>query len=236
MNKTAVVTGAGSGVGRAVAVALAKEDWRVALLGRREDTLRETAKLGGEAARHCSIFPLDVGDAAAVEAAARQILKEFGSVQVLVNAAGTNTPERSLAVLSLTDYHALINTNLNGAYYCVQAFLPSMRRQKSGTIVNIVSEAGKQANAKAGPAYVMSKFGLTGLTQSINCEERANGIRACSIFPGDIDTPLLDKRPQPPPAEARAKMLQAEDVAACALLVIQLPERAVVDEIVIRPR
>jgi NAD(P)-dependent dehydrogenase (short-subunit alcohol dehydrogenase family) len=125
---------------------------------------------------------------------------------------------------------------LNGAYYCVQAFLPSMRRQKSGTIVNIVSEAGKQANPKAGPAYVMSKFGLTGLTQSINCEERVNGIRACSVFPGDIDTPLLEKRPQPPPAEARAKMLQAEDVAACALLVIQLPERAVVDEIVIRPR
>jgi NADP-dependent 3-hydroxy acid dehydrogenase YdfG len=94
MNKTAVVTGAGSGVGRAVALALAKEEWRVALLGRREATLRETAKLGGAAAGHFSIFALDVGEAAAVEAAGRQILKEFGSVQVLVNAAGTNTPDR----------------------------------------------------------------------------------------------------------------------------------------------
>src|SRR5262249_44008729 len=154
MNKTAVVTGAGSGVGRAVALALSQDNWRVALLGRREETLRETVKLAGQAGQHCSIFALDVGDATAVETAGRQILKQSGSVEVLVNAVGTNMPARALAVLSLSDYHALINTNLNGAYYCVQAFLPSMRRQKAGTIVNIVSEAGKQANPKAGPAYV----------------------------------------------------------------------------------
>ena len=110
-----------------------------------------------------------------------------------------------------------------------------MRARKTGTIVNIVSDAGKQASPKAGPAYVMSKFGLAGLTQSINAEERDNGIRACAIFPGDIDTPLLDKRPAPPGAEARAKMLSAEDVAECALLAISLPQRAVVEEILIRP-
>ena len=104
-----------------------------------------------------------------------------------------------------------------------------------GTIVNIVSDAGKLASPKAGPAYVMSKFGLAGLTQAINAEERTQGIRACAIFPGDIDTPLLDKRPAPPGAEARAKMLQPEDVAACVLLAIQLPARAVVEEILVRP-
>jgi NAD(P)-dependent dehydrogenase (short-subunit alcohol dehydrogenase family) len=153
-----------------------------------------------------------------------------------VNSAATNAPRRLLEVLSLEDYHAMINTNLNGAYYCVQAFLPHMRARRSGTIINIISDAGKQASPKSGPGYVMSKFGLTGLTQSINAEERANGIRACGIFPGDIDTPLLDKRPQPPTAEARTKMLQSEDVAACALLAINLPERAMVEEILIRPR
>jgi len=83
---------------------------------------------------------------------------------------------------------------------------------------------------------VMSKFGLAGLTQSINAEERQNGIRACAIFPGDIDTPLLDRRPAPPDAVARAKMLRSEDVAECALLAISLPARAIVEEIVIRPR
>ena len=132
---------------------------------------------------------------------AKQLLERFKSVEVLVNAAGTNAPKRSLRELSLKDYHRLLDTNLNGAYYCVQAFLPGMRAQQSGTIVNIVSDAAKQASAKAGPAYVMSKFGLAGLTQSINAEEKANGIRACAIFPGDIDTPLLDLRPRPPPPE-----------------------------------
>src|SRR5437879_7834824 len=130
----------------------------------------------------------------------------------------------------------MINTNLHGAYCCVQAFLPQMRARKSGTIINIVSEAGKQASPKAGPAYVMSKFGLAGLTQSINAEERGNGIRACAIFPGDIDTPLLDRRPNPPTAEARARMLQSEEVAECTLLAIHLPPRAFVEAVVIRPR
>jgi len=139
-------------------------------------------------------------------------------------------------VLSLEDYRAMIDTNLSGAYFCVQAFLPQMRARKSGTIINIVSDAGKQASPKAGPAYVMSKFGLAGLTQSINAEERGNGIRACAIFPGDIDTPLLEKRPNPPTAEARVRMLQSADVAECALLAIHLPPRAIVEEILIRPR
>ena len=119
---------------------------------------------------------------------------------------------------------------------CAQAFLPSMRRQKSGTIVNIVSDAGKLANAKAGPAYVVSKFGLTGLTQSLNLEERANGIRACAIFPGDINTPIVDLRPTPPPPEARLQMLQPEDVAECVLLAIRLPPRAIIEELMVRPR
>jgi NAD(P)-dependent dehydrogenase (short-subunit alcohol dehydrogenase family) len=167
---------------------------------------------------------------------AAKVLAEFEQVEVLINSAGTNAPRRSLEVLSLEDYHSMMNTNLNGAYYCAQAFLPQMRARRSGTIVNVVSDAGKQASPKAGPAYVMSKFGLAGLTQSINAEERAHGVRACAVFPGDIDTPLLERRPAPPDSEARAKMLRGEDVAECILLAINLPHRAILEEIVIRPR
>jgi NAD(P)-dependent dehydrogenase (short-subunit alcohol dehydrogenase family) len=155
---------------------------------------------------------------------------------VLVNAAGTNVPRRGLRELSFEDYHRIVDTNLTGAYLCAQAFLPGMRLQKSGTIVNIVSDAGKLANVKAGPAYVVSKFGLTGLTQSLNLEERANGIRACAIFPGDINTPIVDLRPTPPPPEARLQMLQPEDVAECVLLAIRLPSRAIIEELMVRPR
>ena len=236
MNKTAVVTGAGSGVGRAIALKLVQQDWRVAIVGRRTETLQETIQLAGTHATRLMLHACDIGDSQAVAAMGKHVLAEFGTVEVLVNSAGTNAPKRALEVLSLEDYQAMMAANLNGAYYCVQAFLPQMRARGSGTIINIVSDAGKAASPKAGPAYVMSKFGLAGLTQSSNAEERARGIRACAIFPGDIDTPLLERRPQPPDASARARMLHAEDVAECALFCINLPAHAIVEEMLVRPR
>jgi NADP-dependent 3-hydroxy acid dehydrogenase YdfG len=235
MSKNAVITGAGSGVGAATAVRLVKQGWRVALVGRRVDALKTTAKATGNESA-CLIIPCDIGDEKSAAEMGKAVLAKFGEVELLVNGAGTNAPKRALEVLSSSDYHMMIDTNLNGAYYCVQAFLPGMRSRKSGTIINIVSDSARQASAKAGPAYAMSKFGMMGLTQAINAEERPNGIRACAILPGDIDTPLLDKRPSPPPAEARAKMLQPDDVAECVMLAVNLPPRAVVEEILIRPR
>ncbi len=236
MNKTAVVTGAGSGVGQSIALKLAQQGWRVALVGRRAEALGATAQLAGPLAKQFLACPCDIGEQPAVAKMAATILAEFKDVEVVVNAAGTNAPKRSLEVLSLDDYHAMMNTNLHGAYYIVQAFLPQMRVRQSGTIINIVSDAGKQASPKAGPAYVMSKFGLAGLNQAINAEERPHGIRASAIFPGDIDTPLLDKRPLVPDANARAHMMKPEDIADCALLCINLPARAVVEEMLVRPR
>jgi NAD(P)-dependent dehydrogenase (short-subunit alcohol dehydrogenase family) len=237
---TIVITGAGSGVGRAVAQLFARAGWRIALVGRRRAALEETAAgleqktLADDLA--VEVFPCDVSDPAAVKAMAADVLARFGRVDVLLNGAGTNTPRRSWRELAHEDYHALLSANLHGAFYCVEAFLPSMRAQGGGTVININSEAGRLASPKAGVAYVASKFGLAGLTQSLNAEERGNGIRACSIFPGDIDTPILDKRPQPPTPEARALMLQSEDVAQCVWLAATLPSRAIVEELVIRPR
>ena len=232
MDKTAVITGAGSGVGAAVALALAKQDWRVALLGRRREPLETVAaQIPG-----ALVIPCDVGNADDVAAMGQRVLAEFGSVEVLVNAAGTNVPHRALEVLTLADYHEMMNANLNGAYYCVQAFLPQMRAQGSGTVVNIISDAGKAASPKAGPGYVISKFGMAGLTSAINAEERTRGVRACAIFPGDINTPILDKRPAPPDAAARAKMMQPEDIAECVLLAVNLPPRAIIEELIVRPR
>jgi len=145
-------------------------------------------------------------------------------------------PRRSFETLSLDDWHGVLATNLHGAYYCVRAFLPGMRDRRCGTIININSDVGKVARDLAGPAYVSSKFGLLGLTQQINAEERGHGVRACSICPRDINTPLLDKRLEPPSAEARARMLQPEDLADCVWLVATLPARAVLDEISLSSR
>ncbi len=164
-----------------------------------------------------------------------EVLARYGPVDVLVNAAGINVPRRALEVLSDADYRAMIAVNMDGAYYCVQAFLPAMRAEKRGTIVNVISDAALAASPKAGPGYVMSKFGLRGLTQAINAEERGRGVRACAILPGDIDTALLDRRPTPPPPEARVGMLRPEDVAECVMLAISLPQRAIVEELLVRP-
>jgi NAD(P)-dependent dehydrogenase (short-subunit alcohol dehydrogenase family) len=235
-DQAAVVTGAGSGVGRAVALALAREGWRVALVGRRPEPLAETVKLALADSTRMLVWPCDIGDPHAVEQMGQGVLSSMGEVELLVNAAGTNFPRRALEVLSLDDYQTMMNTNLHGAYHCAQTFLPQMRARGSGTIVNVVSDAGKQASPKAGPAYVMSKFGLAGLTQSINAEERGRGIRACAIFPGDIDTPLLERRPAPPDATARARMLRGEDVAECVMFCVRMGAHAIVEELVVRPR
>ena len=234
--KTAVITGAGSGVGRATAIALAAQGWNVAILGRRENVLLETAGIVGEHGGKVLVCPCDIGDEAAVVEMGKRVLAEFGEVEVLVNAAGTNAPKRALEVLSSADFHDMMNANLHGAYYCVQAFLPGMRARGSGTIVNVISDAGKAASPKAGPAYVMSKFGLSGLTQSINAEERGRGVRAIGIFPGDIDTPLLKKRPVVPDADALAKMMRAEDVADCIVFSINMPAHVIIEEMIVRPR
>lgn len=232
----ALVTGAGSGVGRATALKFVQEGWRVALLGRRPEMLHATIDLAPvEARERLAVFPCDLGDPKAVEAMAADVLAKLEHVDVIVNAAGTNVPRRALGELARSDYEHVLAANLHGVLYIVQAFLSHLRQRGGGTIVNIGSEAGRQASAKSGAPYVVSKFGLTGLTQTINAEERPNGIRACCIFPGDIETPLLEKRPAPPPPEARRRMLQPEDVAECVWLVARLPARATVEEIVIRP-
>ncbi len=236
MNKIAVVTGAGSGVGRSIAVKLGAAGWQVVLLGRQARTLNETIAGAGDGGKRMTAHAVDVSNPAAVRRMAAEELARFGAIEVLVNAAGTNVPQRALEVLSDADYELMIGANMHGAYHCVQAFLPAMRKQGSGTIINIISDAALAASPKAGPGYVMSKFALRGLTQAINAEERGRGIRACAILPGDINTDLLDRRPSPPSAEAREKMLTADDVAECAMLAINLPSRAIVEELLLRPR
>ncbi|MBI3191348.1 MAG: SDR family oxidoreductase [Pedosphaera parvula] len=235
-SRVSLVTGAGSGVGRAVVLKLAAEGWSVALAGRRPQLLTETIALAGPAAApRLAAFPCDVGDPVAVKMLHDATLACFGRVDAVVAAAGSNTPRRSWNELTAENYHALLAANLHSAFYCVQAFLPGMRQRATGTFIFINSEAGLRASSKSGVAYIAAKFGLTGLAQSLNAEEHVHGIRACSIFPGDINTPLLDQRPYPPPAELRARMLQPDDVAACVWLALNLPPRASIEELVLRP-
>jgi len=232
----AVVTGASSGLGQAIAIKLASRGFNVAAVARRMDALEQTVELARPADSRITPFACDVSDPAAVEKMASEVLAKFGTVHALVNSAGINTPDRSFANLSLATFKHVIDINETGTFLCIQAFLPTMRKQQSGTIVNISSDSAIQPSMKAGAAYVASKMAVRGMTLSLNAEERLNGIRACAIYPGDIDTPLLEKRPTPPTADARKKMLSPDDVAECVLLAITLPDRAVIEELLIRPR
>jgi hypothetical protein len=128
-----------------------------------------------------------------------------------------------------------MNLNLNGTYYCTRAVLPCMRDQKSGLVINVASWAGVYTSALVGPAYNSSKHAVVSLTQTINMEECTNNIRACVICPGEVDTPIMEQRPVPPPAEERARMLRAGDVGNAICWVAEQPAHVCINEIIISP-
>jgi len=229
------ITGAGSGIGRAAALALAKAGAIVVLSGRRKAQLGETAGLVADAGGKAMVEALDVTEAVAAQGVARRIEDEFGRLDILVNNAGTNIRERSWSALDPARIDAVLGANLHGAFYCVVAALPIMRARKDGLIINIASLAGKNVSLLSGPGYTAAKHAVVAMNASINMEECVNGIRACAICPGEVATPILDQRPVPVSAEDRARMLQAEDLGETILFVARLPKHACVSEIVIAP-
>jgi NADP-dependent 3-hydroxy acid dehydrogenase YdfG len=234
--KVAWITGGGSGIGLAGALELAKAGAHVVISGRNgrsnESGLAELKKAGSAEATL-----LDVGDRAAVERTAADIEKRHGRIDILVTSAGTNIGggKRNFKTLSLDGWDDVVRINLNGLFYCCYAVLPGMRARKDGVIVNISSWAGRYASVLTGPAYNATKRAVIAVTESINMEECANGIRATSILPGEVATPILEKRPVPPSAEERARMAQAEDFGRAILFIATMPARTCVNELVMAP-
>jgi len=232
-DKVAIITGAGTGIGRGIAEAFLQEGAKVALVGRRLGKLEEVAAGLSEGRTLCC--SCDVSDRAAVKAMAEQVVTALGPPDILVNNAGTNTNPRAVGEVSLEDWDRTIDINLHGVFSCVRAVLPGMRERKDGLIINVSSIAGKRASKLAGAAYCASKHGVVALTHSINDEESGNGIRSTAICPGEVETPILDLRVEPVSAEHRARILKPEDIAAAALFVAKLPPRACVPELLIKP-
>ena len=231
---TALVTGAGSGIGRASAVELAKLGARVALVGRDPEKLEGTRKLVGR--DDTLVEPLDVADRPGVDAMAGRVLAAFGGkIDVLVCNAGTNVRDRSLAKLSPADWDLMIATNLTGAFNLVHAFLPAMRARGNGLIIQVCSIAGLRASLLGGAGYSASKFGQAALGIGIGREEGPRGVRSSIIYPGEVNTPILDARPVPVPQQRKDAILQPEDVAAAVCFLVNLHPRANVPELVIKP-
>ncbi len=233
-NQVAVVTGGGTGIGAACALALAAAGARVAVGGRRLGPLEEVAaRCAGPGVIRA--HTLDVARRESVEEFFAWTERELGQVDILINAAGTNVPRRSMRELAPEDWDCLLRINATGAYNCMYRVLPGMRSRGRGTIVNVSSVAGKRAGPLGGVAYNASKFAMTALGLSVAAEEAETGIRVTNIYPGEVDTPILEQRPQPVSEEHRRRILQPEDVAAAVMLAVTLPPRAHVAELVIKP-
>ena len=232
--KTVLVTGGGSGIGLAAARMLLDEGARVAITGRNEEKLRRAAeelKAGERLMYHAA----DVADLGQVEVLVQEVTRRLGRIDILVNNAGLNIKERAFRELTPENWHLLLGANLHGAYYCMRAVLPRMRERRDGLIININSISGKRSNPLGGLAYNAAKFGLRGLAMGLAAEEKDNGIRVCNIYPGEVNTPILEVRPTPVGEERRRNMLQPEDVAAAVLFIATLPPRASIPELVITP-
>jgi NADP-dependent 3-hydroxy acid dehydrogenase YdfG len=233
--KTALVTGAGSGIGRGITAALAELGLRVALVGRDREKL-ERARAGLDRGRDSAfVATCDIADRFAVKAVVDNVLTALGSVDVLVCNAGTNVKNRSLESIEPPDWDRMIATNLTGSFNLVHALLPSMRQQKNGLVIQICSISGLRASTLGGAGYSASKFGQSALGICLGREEGPHGIRSSVIYPGEVETPILDARPVPVGADRRALILQPEDVAAAVRFLVELHPRAHVPELVIKP-
>lgn len=230
--KIAWVTGAGSGIGEAAAHALAKEGATVVLSGRREAPLNEVAAAIGPAAHP---MPGDMMEATQVQAIADAIEARFGRLDILVANAGLNVPQRAWGQLSADDASLVVNGNLTSAFLCALAVLPIMRRQQDGVLIHTASFAGRFIGGLSGPAYTAAKHGVVAMSHSLNMEECVNGIRSCVVLPGEVATPILDKRPKPVSAEDRARMVQSADVGELIRYVACLPPHVCLNEVMISP-
>ena len=230
--QTAVVVGGGSGMGEAISLGLASEGATVIVAGRRQAKLDEVARQGSE-----NIFThtVDVANRDSVRTLFEWIHEQFGQLHLLVNCAGANVPKRSMSELDPEDWDKLMNINATGAFNCMHFGLPLMRPHKSGLVINISSTSGKRAAPLGGVAYNASKFAMAALGTSATEDERENGIRVTTIFPGEVDTPILDDRPTPPSAEHRAQILKPSDITEITLTIAKLPPLAHVPELVIKP-
>jgi NAD(P)-dependent dehydrogenase (short-subunit alcohol dehydrogenase family) len=232
--QVAWITGGGSGIGLAGAIELVKAGAHVVISGRNAAT-NATALTQLQSLGSAEAVLLDVADKHAVKATAQDIVARHGRIDMLITSAGTNATQRNFDVVTAEAWDDVVAINLSGLFYCVHAVLPTMRQQQGGLIINVSSWAGLYASKLTGPAYNATKRAVLALTESINMEECLHGIRATSLLPGEVATPILDKRPVPPSAEQRERMVQAEDMGQAILFLAQMPARTCINELIISP-
>jgi NAD(P)-dependent dehydrogenase (short-subunit alcohol dehydrogenase family) len=227
--QVALVTGAGRGIGAAIARTLASLGARTILCGRSRDSLETTAAAIKDQGGQPAVMECDVTDLSSVESVAERVDRTFGRLDVLVNNAGIGGSGGPLHQLAPHVWDNVFNTNLRGVYYCIRSFAPLMIRERTGHIINISSISGKNALPN-GAAYAASKWGLNGLSYSVAEELRVHNIRVSVICPGSTHTEF-----SPHPGKNAEKMLQPDDVALAVAMIVSQAPRSFASEIVLRP-
>ena len=233
--KIALIIGGGGGIGLEIAKSLAEEGCKVALADYSEEFLKKAEKSAPGKTKFVW-KTCDITNRPQVAELFKWLSDEVGSIDILVNSAGINVANRAMANVDPKDFDRVLAVNTIGPFNCMHAALPEMRKKKSGLIINIVSISGKHNIKLAGLPYCVSKFATGSLGNFTGLEECENGIRVTNIYPGEVNTPIVDKRPVPATPEQKAAMLQPEDIAACVVMVAKLPQRAIVTELVITPK
>ena len=237
--KVAWVTGAGSGIGEAAALALAEEGATLVLTGRRPAPLEDVAarvRAGSNSTGATAhVQPADLMLSPQVLKVGAFIKDTLGRLDILVNNAGLNITDRHWNKLTPAGIDELVHGNLSAALYCVTVALPLMRAQQDGVLIHTSSMAGRFIGGFSGPIYTAAKHGVVAMSHSINMEECVNGIRSTVFLPGEVATPILDKRPNPVGPEARARMVQAADCGDLIRYIACLPKHVVMNEVMLAP-
>ncbi|MGK0171108.1 MAG: NADP-dependent 3-hydroxy acid dehydrogenase YdfG [Gammaproteobacteria bacterium] len=227
--RVALVTGAGTGIGRAIAEDLANAGAELIVCGRRKGPLDAAIAAIGKG----SVITADLTEPADIERLAAQIITEHGGVDILINNAGFSSKVRSARHIGAEEWRAVMDVNTMGPALLTRALLPSMIERGQGDVVMISSVAGLRPNVMAGVVYSAAKAAARAYMDVLSQEVRADGVRCITVFPGEVDTPILDNRALPPDAENRALMMMPEDISAAVLMAVSLPRRATVMEMAI---
>jgi NADP-dependent 3-hydroxy acid dehydrogenase YdfG len=231
LGQVAWITGAGSGIGRASALALAAEGATVVVTGRRQDALQETARLCGARA---FVQAGDVTNAGLMKSVAAAIFSDFKRLDIVVNNAGINITDRKWSDMSVGSIDRMLATNLSSAFYLVTAAL-SFMRQRGGIFIHIGSRAGRFWDGPSGAGYMASKAALNTLSHGINQEECLNGIRSTILNPGETATEILKARKPVWSADELARLMRPEDVGDLVRYIACLPSHVCVNEVMMTP-
>ena len=234
-NKVCLITGGGSGIGRATANKMAKEGARIIVVGRTQTKIDETVSSIKKNGGYASGYATDVSDQSLVDDLVSSVIQEHSKIDLLLNNAGHSSKHRRLTTTTATEIQSVIDSNLIGTIYCSQAVVPYMISAEEGTIINVASIAGLSPSNLGGMIYSAVKAAVINFTGFLNDDLKNTGIRASVVIPGEVDTPILDNRPVPPDENARAKMVTAEDTAEAISMIARLPLRTNIPELQIRP-